>query len=215
MAQGGSRRKFARRRWWAGPAALVVAALGAGCGSTSLDAATLGHEVAQHANPSIELISAADLPRGWAVDDSSSGSNSTCANVDQFLVRDQPAHAAQAFKRGLDEEVEELVLVYPSSAQARAVNAAVDNHLAACKRFTVSAGGARAIFHGSRFSLPPTRAQSMSSWQYTATSGGQTFSTYLAFVQLDDRLLLVGYTGPGRAAGSFRELVGIALDKAG
>ncbi len=214
MAQGGSRRRF-RRRWWAGPAAVVLAAVGAGCGSASLDAATVGHEVAQHANPRMELISVADLPSGWAVDNSSSGSDTTCANVDQFLVRDQPAHAAQTFKRGLDEEVEELALVYPSSAQARAVNAAVDNHLAACKRFTVSAGGARATFHGSRFPLAPTRAQSMSSWRYTATSGGQTFSTYLAFVQLDDRLILVGYTGPGTPAGSFRELVGIALDKAG
>jgi hypothetical protein len=122
-----------------------------------------------------QLLTLADMPAGWSVDNSASSGGGSIKGCDTKVFGSHPNKAKAAFQAGANgiPSTDETIVGYTDD-QAKADYTRVVNHFNACKTFTITTEGKNYSGTVGAMSLGQTYGNQSSAWQFSLDVQGFT-----------------------------------------
>jgi hypothetical protein len=147
-----------------------------------------------------QLVTLADFPPGWSVDNSSSAGGGSLQGCDTsgFRASSKATEQAQAaFKMGAGvPSAEETIQVFSTSQTAGSVYAGTKQVVDACKTFTVSASGDSYNGTVNQESLGTSYGDQSGAYLFTVDEHGLKLGINLAAVLKGSEIMELAYASP-------------------
>ena len=140
-----------------------------------------------------QLLSVADLPTGWAVDNSSDPDTAAPSCLKQAkAITDTPHSVRAEFVKGTDvPTLSDSIGYYDSSDNAEHKFTAAAQVLTSCKDVSFDSDGTHVTGTVGALSFPKIGDRS-AAWRFTFDAGGQSFGAIEVLIQKDKELEILG-----------------------